>query len=156
MQCEHRFFRRYHFFLDSPLRSFWIHQITNLIQTLNFPISSSFFSIWNHFLLSQLSCWHIIIGGQPIMNAMPHFVRNEVALPAQPQFWQTGKSGTPYEKQQLFQGEKLKKICPNFFCGLPIHIENTFCKKIGSKRSFQPSAVVRAIYRGLYGVATAN
>ena len=45
-----------------------------------------------------------------------------------------------------FLGEKLKKSLPNFFCGLVIHIKNTFCKKIGSKRSFQPSAVVRAIY----------
>ena len=31
-------------------------------------------------------------------------------------------------------------------CGSRIHIKNTFCKKIGSKRPFQPSAVVRAIY----------
>ena len=62
----------------------------------------------------------------------------------------------PLQKKQLFQGEKLKKTSPNFFCGLPIHTKNTFCKKIGSKRSFQPSAVVGAIYRGLYGVATAN
>ena len=47
-----------------------------------------------------------MIGGQPIMNALPHFVRNEVALPAAPQFWQTGNSVTPYERKQFFQGEK--------------------------------------------------
>ena len=45
---------------------------------------------------------------------------------------------------------------PRNFCGLVIHIKNTFCKKIGSKRSFQPSAVVRAIYPSLYRVPAAN
>ena len=49
-------------------------------------------------------------------------------------------------EKKLFEGVKPPKILPTFFCGLVIHIKNTFCKKIGSKRSFQPSAVVRAIY----------
>ena len=62
----------------------------------------------------------------------------------------------PPPKKQPFQGVKPKKSCPNFFSGSGIHIKNTFCKKIGSKRPFQPSAVVRTIYRCLYGVATAN
>ena len=32
-----------------------------------------------------------------------------------------------------------------------MHVQNKFCKEIGSKRPFQPSAVVRAIYRRLWG-----
>ena len=60
------------------------------------------------------------------------------------------------EKKQLFQGVKPKKSCPTFFCGSVIHIKNTFCKKNRSKHPFEPSVVVRAIYRRLYGGATAN
>ena len=62
----------------------------------------------------------------------------------------------PLRKKQLFQGVKPKKGCPHFFGGFGIHIKNTFCKKIGPKRPFQPSAVVRVIYTNLYGVATTN
>ena len=62
----------------------------------------------------------------------------------------------PPEKKLLFRGVKPKKNRSNFFGGLVIHIKNTFWKKIGSKRPFRPSAVVRTIYRRLYGVATAN
>ena len=47
-------------------------------------------------------------------------------------------------------------IAVQFFCGFVIHSGNTFCKQIGSKRPFQSSTVVRAIYRRLCGVATAN
>ena len=78
--------------------------------------------------------------------------RNSVRAP---NFWKSGKSRTPYKKR-LFSVGKRKKMLPKFFCGFGIHIKNTFCKKIGSKRPFQPSAVVRAIYTRLYGVATAN
>ena len=62
----------------------------------------------------------------------------------------------PPPKKTAFSGGKTKKKLPKFFSGSGIHIKNTFCKKIGSKRPFQPSAVVRTIYRCLYGVATAN
>ena len=62
----------------------------------------------------------------------------------------------PLQKKQVFRGVKMKKSCPTFFCGLVIHRKNTLCKKNGSKRPFQPSAVTRAIYRRLYGVATTN
>ena len=50
------------------------------------------------------------------------------------------------EKKTVSEGVKPIESLPRIFCGLVIHIKNTFCKKIGSKRSFQPSAVVRAIY----------
>ena len=50
------------------------------------------------------------------------------------------------EKKVVSEGVKPIESLPRIFCGLVIHIKNTFCKKIGSKRSFQPSAVVRAIY----------
>ena len=95
----------------------------------------------------------IIISAQPIRNVEQHFSREGVPIPAAPPPW---KTGPPLKKKQLFQGVKPKKNCPTFFCGSVIHIKNTFCKKIGSKRPFQPSAVVRAIYTRLYGVATAN
>ena len=49
-------------------------------------------------------------------------------------------------EKTVSEGVKPIESLPRNFCGLVIHIKNTFCKKIGSKRSFQPSAVVRAIY----------
>ena len=52
----------------------------------------------------------------------------------------------PRLEKNAIWGGKTKKNGPNFFYGFGIHIKNTFCKKNGSKRSFQPSAVVRAIY----------
>ena len=76
-----------------------------------------------------------------------------------PQFWHLHLNSdiTPPAGKNISFGEvKLKKGCPNFFCGFGIHIKNTFCKKIVPKRPFQPSAVVRAIYSNLYGVATTN
>ena len=98
----------------------------------------------------------IIIYAQPIRNAVQHFSREVVPVPAEPPPWKSGQPGTPYEKKTALSGGKTKKKLANFFCGSVIHIKNTFCKKIGSKRPFQPSAVVRAIYTRLYGVATAN
>jgi len=59
-------------------------------------------------------------------------------------------------EQNLFKGEKPPKTLPKNFYGFLIHIKNTFCKKIGSKRHFQASAVVGTIYRRLYGVTAAN
>ena len=57
-------------------------------------------------------------------------------LPAEPPHWKSGQPGTPYQKQ-LFQGVKPQKKCSkNLFAGSVI-------KRIGSKRPFQPSAVVR-------------
>ena len=63
------------------------------------------------------------------MNAMPHFVRNEVALPAAPQFWQTGKSGTPYEKKTALSEGKTEKNLSKFFWRLA----NTYKKYILQK-----------------------
>ena len=67
-------------------------------------------------------------------------------------------SGKPPEARNFgrFWGVKPQKSQPNFFCGSGMHIKNTFCKKNGSKRSLEPSAVVNIIYIRLYGVATAN
>ena len=100
----------------------------------------------------QMRCRLILlISDHPIQRG----IRKECRTPlwkSEPSLWKSG----PSPKKQLFQGVKPKKSCPNFFCGSRIHIKNTFCKKIGSKRPFQPSAVVRAIYTRLYGVATAN
>ena len=73
-----------------------------------------------------------------------------------PQFWKTSPTGADGWNFGLFWGVKTPKKSCQFFCGLLTYIKNTFCKKIGSKRPFQPSAVVRAIYTRLYGVATAN
>ena len=94
----------------------------------------------------------IIFHAQPIRNVVEHISKEAVPVQAEP----PPRKSRPSPKKQLFQGVKLKKNCPNFFCGSRIHIKNTFCKKNGSKRPFQPSAVVRAIYTRLYGVATAN
>ena len=100
--------------------------------------------------LTKKTAHHILCSAN--RNVVEHFSREGVPVPAEPPPWKSG----PSPKKQLFQGVKPKKSCPNFFCGSGIHIKNTFCKKIESKRPFQPSAVVRAIYRRLYGVATAN
>ena len=93
----------------------------------------------------------IIISAQPIRNVEQHFSREGVPIPAAPPPW---KTGPPLKKTALSGGKT--KSCPHFFCGFGIHIKNTFCKKIGSKRPLEPTAVVRAIYTRLYGVATAN
>ena len=73
-----------------------------------------------------------------------------------PQFLKNSSWAQGLEKKPFFERVKPPKILPTFFCGLLIHIKNTFCKKNGSKRPFQPSAVVRAIYTRLYGVPAAN
>ena len=78
-------------------------------------------------------------------------------------FWQKGGSrnfcktqtGSYGWKKSFLMGVKPPKILP-FFLRPRDTYKNTFCKKIGSKRSFQPSAVVRAIYTPLYGVPAAN
>ena len=98
----------------------------------------------------------IIINAQPIRNAVQHFSREAVLCRQNRLPGNLDSQGPPTIKKQLFQGVKPKKNCPAFFCGSVIHIKNTFCKKNRSKRPFEPSAVVRAIYRRLYGVATAN
>ena len=50
------------------------------------------------------------------------------------------------EKKTVSEGVKHTESLPRNFCGLVIHIKITFCKKNGSKRSLQPSAVFRPIY----------
>ena len=78
--------------------------------------------------------------------------RNE-GMPSIPEIW---PAKHPLWKKRLFWGGKTQKKLAKFFCSSWMHIKNTFCKKIGSKRPFQPSVVVRAIYISLFGVATAN
>ena len=73
-----------------------------------------------------------------------------------PQFWKTSLWGADAWNFGPFWGVRTPKKSANFFCSSVKPIENKFCKKVGSKRPFQPSAVVRAIYTRLYGVATAN
>ena len=60
------------------------------------------------------------------------------------------------EKIVAFEVVKPPKKQPKKIYGFLIHIKNTFCKKIGQKRSIQPSAVANIIYIRLYGVATTN
>jgi len=55
-----------------------------------------------------------------------------------------------------FGGLKPSKTRSNFWGGFVICIEKTFWKKIGPKRPFQPSAVVRPKMTRLYGVAATN
>ena len=71
-------------------------------------------------------------------------------------FWKTAHWGLTLGTSGLFGWVKTPKNQSKKFCDLVTHIKNTFCKKIGSKRPFQPSVVVRAIYISLFGVATAN
>ena len=98
----------------------------------------------------------IIIYAQPIRNAVQNFSREVVPVPAEPPPWKSGQPGTPYEKKTALSGGKTKKKVAQRFLRLCDTHKNTFCKKNRSKRPFEPSAVVRAIYRRLYGVATAN
>ena len=51
------------------------------------------------------------------------------------------KSPMGWDYHPFFGGKNPKKKWPNFFYVLMIHIKNTFCKKIGPKRSIQPSVV---------------
>ena len=92
-----------------------------------------------------------------------HLIRNTqsftifaVLPPHIPQFLRNSGWTQGWRKKTVSEGVNPIKTLPIFFCGFGIHIKNTFCKKIGSKRSFQPSAVVRAIYTPLYGVTAAN
>ena len=66
-----------------------------------------------------------------------------------PHFWKSGQPATSSKKKCPFEGVKPQKNQPTFFGGFSIHMKNTFCKKIGSKRHFQASAVVGTIYRRL-------
>ena len=69
-----------------------------------------------------------------------------------PQFWHW----TPSWKKQRFWGGKTPPKTAQKNYGFLIHTKNTFCKKNGQKRIFQPSAVAWIIYIRLYGVATTN
>ena len=73
-----------------------------------------------------------------------------------PQFLKNSSWAQGLEKKPFFGGVKPPTGLPKKICALVLYIENTFCKKNGSKRPFQLSAVVRAIYRRLYGVPAAN
>ena len=99
----------------------------------------------SHIAYSTEDHWSLLM----ILLQFPHCTP---ILTFAPPFWHL----TPSWKKRLFWRSKIKKKSPKFFCGSGIHIRNTFCKKNGPKRPFQPSAVVRAIYRSLYGVATTN
>ena len=103
----------------------------------------------------RLKCWNC--GSTPQPEQYNHFDGHWSLLIwfhyyflSEPQFWHFNRNSDilpPAEKNVAFWGVKHKKSWPNFFCGSWMHIKNTFCKKIGSKRPFQPSAVVKTIYR---------
>ena len=58
----------------------------------------------------------IIIYAQPIRNAVQHFSREVVPVPAEPPPWKSGQPGTPYEKKTTaLSGGKTKKKLPKFF-----------------------------------------
>ena len=105
-------------------------QITHLEMTICFNQATRLFIIISN-------------AGPTIFEMDPQFLKNSS--------WTQG-----LRKKTVFEGVKHTESLPRNFCGLVIHIKNTFCKKIGSKRSFQPSAVVRTIYPPLYGVPAAN
>ena len=62
----------------------------------------------------------------------------------------------PLKKRRFLGGKIQKKIAPHKKFVAPMHIKNTFCKKIGPNRPLEPSAVANIIYTRLYGVATTN
>ena len=99
----------------------------------------------------------IIIYAQPIRNAVQHFSREVVPMQAEPPPWKSGQPGTAYEKKTALSGGKTKKKLPSVF----LRLRDTHKKYILQKKSVKTAirairAVVRAIYRRLYGVATAN
>ena len=59
-----------------------------------------------------------IINAQPIRNAVQHFSREVVPVPAEPPPWKSGQPGTPYEKKTTLSGGKTKKKLPNVFLRL--------------------------------------
>jgi len=68
--------------------------------------------------------------------------------------WPPGLRGS--KESTFFGGKKWQKSAVFCFFGKTKYMKNTFCKKIGSKTSFQLSAMGKAIYTPLYEVATAN
>ena len=66
------------------------------------------------------------------------------------------RHNTHYGKNDLFEGVRVRKNERNFLRLPVIYIKNTACKKNGPNGSFQPSGVAKAIYNGLYEVATTN
>ena len=107
--------------------------------------------------------WGRALNFGKLVNQAPRPKTNAISLwcsfpklRACPQFRKSGQPATPSKEKCFFEGVKPKKNQPNFFCSFLIHIKNTFCKKNGQKRIFQPSAVAWIIYIRLYGVATTN
>ena len=73
-----------------------------------------------------------------------------------PQFWKTSPSGADAWNSGSFWGVKNPQKSAKKFVRSRHTYKKYFLKKIRSKPPSQPSAVVRAIYIRLYGVATAN
>ena len=69
-----------------------------------------------------------------------------------PHFWETA----PPLKNGQIRGQKHLEQPPKFFCSSLTYTKFTFCKKIGSNRPIQPSAVVRIFHCRSYGVPTTN
>ena len=97
--------------------------------------------------------WGLALNSGKVVSRVPPSKTNVISshcsfpgLRAGPQFRKSGQPGTPSEKKLPFGGEKPKKTGRTFFCGFMIPIKNTFCKKIGPKRSIQPSAVTQTFY----------
>ena len=91
----------------------------------------------------------VIVDDHFIRNIIQHLTKIVDQLPHNPQFWKNSSWTQGLGKRTFFEGEKNPKTLPKFVYGFLIHIKNTFCKKIGSKRHFQASAVVGTIYRRL-------
>ena len=64
--------------------------------------------------------------------------------------------GPEFERNACFGGVKHVKSLPTFFGGSIIPITNTIHEKPDQNLPFKLSAVVRAIYRRLYGVPATN
>ena len=95
----------------------------------------------------------VIVDDHFIRNIIQHLTKIVDQLPHHPQFW---KNSQGLGEKAVCKDKKKPKTLAKIFYGFLIHIKNTFCKKIGSKRHFQASAVVGTIYRRLYGVTAAN
>ena len=97
----------------------------------------------------------VIVDDHFIRNIIQHLTKIVDQLPHHPQFWKNSSRTQGLGEKAFFRGKKTKNL-PIFFYGFLIHVKNTFCKKNGSNRHFQASAVAGTIYRRLYGVTAAN
>ena len=90
----------------------------------------------------------IIIYAQPIRNAVQHFSREVVPVPAEPPPWKSGQPGTPYEKKTALSGGKTKKKLPSVF----LRLRDTHKKYILQKKSVKTA--IRALSSGQSNLQT--